>query len=282
MNNTPFAFILASTLALIASAASAADKQDRQPQQPDWQLQAGVGAIYNPAFVGSKDYQLSAIPLISVKYKDEFFASMFDGIGYNVINSDGWKVGPIVKYDFGRQEDGKNPFAISGKDTTALRGLGDVDGTFEVGGFAEYSWEQWSAKVEVRQGIGGHEGLVGDISANYMNDIHSLFYTEDLPIYLSVGPHAKLVSSDYNQAYFGVSAAQSARSGLAQYKADGGLLSYGLDASLTMPVNDSISTTLFVGYDRIAGDAADSSLVQRRGSENQVKAGLFVTYSLGY
>jgi outer membrane scaffolding protein for murein synthesis (MipA/OmpV family) len=282
MNNNQFTLILAITLTLMPSMVFAENNQTQKQLQPDWQWEAGFGAIYKPAFFGSKDYQLSAIPNLGVKYKDKFFSSIFDGIGYNVINSNGWKVGPIAKYDFGREEDGESSLAISGKDTTALRGLGDVDGTFEVGGFAEYTWNKWSAKVEVRQGVGGHEGLIGDLSANYMVDIHPVFYTEGRSIFLSIGPHATIVSSDYNEAYYGVNSVQSARSGLSMYKADGGLLSYGLKATVMVPVNDSISTMFFVGYERVAGDAADSPLVQERGSENQAMAGLFVTFAFGY
>ena len=246
-----------------------------------WQADVGAGAIYAPAFQGSNDYQFMAVPNIAVKYKDQFFASVQDGIGYNAIRADGWRAGPLVKYNFGRQEDGENPFRVAGNKTNALRGLGDVDGTLELGGFVEYSWREWSAKVEARQGVGGHESFVSDLSANYTTDIHKAFYTEGPPFILSVGPRVTLVGDDFNQTYYGVDAGQSVRSGLVQYKADGGLLSYGVGAAAILPITDKVSTTLIAGYDRLSGDAADSPLVQQRGSEDQVTVGLFVSYTFG-
>jgi outer membrane protein len=86
-------------------------------------LTVGAGAIYAPAFVGSKDHQIIAYPDVKVEFKDLFFASVKDGVGYNVIHSNGWRVGPLVKYESERKENGNNPFRVAGKKTTALRGL---------------------------------------------------------------------------------------------------------------------------------------------------------------
>lgn len=140
-----------------------------------WNFTVGLGTMYKPAFTGSKDYQAMAFPDIKVEYDDVFFASLFEGVGYNVINSDGWRAGPIIKFDFGRTEEDDNPFLISGDETNALRGLGDVDATAELGGFVEYNVEPFSATIELRQGVGGHEGLVGETSLNYMGFTEQLF-----------------------------------------------------------------------------------------------------------
>ena len=42
------------------------------------------------------------------------------------------------------------------------------------------------------------------------------------------------------------------------------------------------STTAFVTYKHLVGDAADSPIVKQFGSENQVGVGLTVSYSFGY
>ena len=77
-----------------------------------WRINIGAGMLYAPSFMGSKDYQLFAFPSLSVSYGNLFFASMREGIGYNIINSNGWRVGPIIKYHFSRKEDGNNPFRV--------------------------------------------------------------------------------------------------------------------------------------------------------------------------
>ncbi len=281
MRKFTLALALTGACTLMASPAFAADRNG--PPQRDLEINIGAGAMYAPDFPGSKDYQLSVLPNLSVKYKDQFFASAPEGIGYNVIRSNGWRIGPVAKYAMQRQENGNNPFRVAGDKTNALRGLGNVDGTLELGGFAEYKWSDWSAKVEARQGVNGHEGFVTDLNVKYTKSVPSVFGKEGSPLIVSVGPRATLVDSNYNQAYFGVTASQSARSGLAQYKAEGGLLSYGIGAAVIYPITGTNLTAIWLaGYDRMAGDAGDSPLVQQRGSENQAKVAVFLSYTFGY
>jgi outer membrane protein len=244
----------------------------------DWNFTAGVGAIYVPAFVGSKDYYLLAVPDLEVKYKDRFFASMKDGVGYNIINSNGWRIGPVAKYTFERKENGDNPLRVTGNKTNALRGLGNVDGTLELGGFVEYAYDPLTAKVEVRQGVNGHKGAIVDVSLNYGGTYLKL----GPPIIYSFGPCATFADSDYNNAYFGINQTQSTNSGLARYSAGGGLASYGVGAFALLPVTDSISVSTFAGYDRLGSKVTDSPLIKQRGSDNQFFTGMTVSYQFGY
>lgn len=252
------------------------------PQGPGkkegWNVTLGAGAIYKPAFVGSKDYQAMAFPDIKVEYGDVFFASVFEGIGYNVINTDTWRAGAIAKFDFGRAEDDDNFFRVAGDKTKALRGLGDVDETVELGGFLEYSLGSFSAMVELRQGVGGHEGLVGEVGLNYMGSIEQ---SGGEPIRYFLGPRATFADAKYNNAFFGIDQTQSSNSGLAEYDADAGLVSYGLGGFAMMAISEAISLGVFGGYDRLAGEAADSPLVTERGEENQFTSGVRVSYEFG-
>ena len=110
---------------------------------------------------------LSLFPDLRVAYGDVFFASVLDGVGLNLIRQDGWRAGPLVKIRFGRDEDGRgSPFQIIGG-SDALRGFGNVGVAGEAGAFAEKRFgprEAWRARVEVRQGFGGHQGTIGDVS----------------------------------------------------------------------------------------------------------------------
>ncbi len=238
-----------------------------------WSFAVSAGLVVSPSYLGADSYQLSAVPNLSITYDDRFFASL-EGVGYNIINSHGWRLGPIARYDFGRDEDGSNPLAIAGGDTDDLRGLGDVDGTVELGGFLEYSYEELSTRLELRQGVGGHEGLIGEVEVSY-DDALTVFGRE---AYYSVGPELVFADKNYTSAYFDVNAEQSAASGLSQFDAGGGLLSVGIHASMAVPLVDDLSLIGFAGYDRLTGDAADSSLVRARGSANQVVGGVFLSY----
>lgn len=249
------------------------------PHKPegDWKFTVGAATIYKPAFIGSKDYQAVAFPDFKVEYKDRFFASLFEGVGYNVVNNDSWRAGPIMKFDFGRTEDDDNPFRIAGDKTKALKGLGDVDASVELGGFVEYSFGPFSTSLELRQGVGGHEGLIGETGLNYKGFADLL----GKPVMYSFGPRATFADSNYNEAYFGINQSQSAKSGLAQYSAGSGLVSYGIGAFAMMPVSDAVSVGIFGGYDRLASEAADSPLIKERGDENQFMGGLRITYEFG-
>lgn len=107
----------------------------------DWKFTLGAGVMYMPAFAGSKEYQVMAFPDIKLEYKDLFFASPFEGIGYNIIDNHGWRAGLLMKFDLGRTEEDDNPFRLAGKKTSALRGLGDVDETEEMPRKSRASWQ---------------------------------------------------------------------------------------------------------------------------------------------
>ena len=244
-----------------------------QDMPPGWTANAGAGVMYSPAYVGSDHYQLSAVPDVSVKYEDKFFAGVRDGVGYNVVNQNGLRAGPIARYDFGRDDDGDKFLRLSGDKADRINGMGDVDGAPELGGFVAYDInEAITAKGEVRQAIGGHEGLVGDLSADYHTQIGGL----PMPVYFSAGPRMKIASEDYQDEYFGVDAGQSARTGLGTYDPDGGIVSYGVGTSLTVPLTERIRTTAFAGYDRLGEESGDSPIVESR---NQGTIGASIGYA---
>lgn len=247
----------------------------------DWAIRIGAGAILSPAFAGSSDYQLIVVPALKATYRNTFFASVEDGVGYAVINQYGWRAGPIAKIAFGRKEDGDNLFRVTGRKTSALRGLGNVDTTLEAGGFAEYRWNSMNAKIGLRKGLNGHEGLVGDLSVNYTRTSQSLSPTAGSPLVVSIGPRLTVVDATYNKAFFGVDADQAANSGLPRYIPGGGVLSYGVGSALVVPISRPLSAIFLAGYDRLTGDAGSSPLVRERGSHNQGMIGVLLNYEFG-
>src|SRR5690606_5956318 len=118
----------------------------------DWRVTIGGGGMLRPDYLGSDDYEFLALPLFDLRYRDRFFLSTRDGLGANLLDSPNWRAGPVLKYRHRRDQD----------DNAALRGLGDVDSAGEAGGFVHYDLRPFSAGAEVRQGFGGHEGLIGD------------------------------------------------------------------------------------------------------------------------
>ncbi len=263
--------LVLSVAALALSQPTLALAQSAPPSDaPDgWTMQLGGALIAGPAWQGSDDTAVSLFPDVRVSYGDRFFASIPEGVGYNLISSDAWRAGPIAKIRFGRdEEDGGSPFRVSGE-SNELRGLGDIDTAGEVGAFVERRFgdaAEWRLRGEVRQGFGGHQGVVADASLTYQTRLGSTL--------VSLGPRLSFASEDYMQTYFGIDPAQSAGSGLAVYRADGGLLSYGLGASVIQPLSRNSAVTLFGSVERLGDAAADSPLIRDRGSETQATVGI--------
>ncbi len=205
--STLFAYFIASSVTFVIVTGwcvpSLADDLPEPPRK-DWDFTVGVGTQYEPSYLGAKSYEFTAVPVVGVDYKDTFFASTQDGIGWNVINTNGWKVGPIARYVDSRDQDDKSFFHIGGPRTSALHGLGTVSGTVEVGGFAEFEKHGLDSTIEVRQGVNGHEGLVVDLNANYTHDIHHSFYEGDPPLIFTLGPRLTIVDATFNKSYFEV------------------------------------------------------------------------------
>ena len=248
------------------------------PPAKAWTITVGFAPVFSPAWQGSRDQALSIFPDLRLNYRDAVFASIPDGLGWNAINRDGWKLGPLAKIRFGRQEaTGGSPFLISGG-SDALIGFGDIGLAGEFGGFAQKTIGKLRLRAEVRQGTGGHDGLVADTLLAWGNR------TRDGKWLYSLGLRATFADADYTQAYFGVSPAQAAAAGLPAYRTGSGLVSSGLNASLTHPIGRfgrDGAVTLFGGYDRLGDTVADSSLIRERGKRDQFSLGLAYGYRFG-
>lgn len=243
-----------------------------QPTEPEWSYSLGAGMITAPSYLGDNAYQLSIVPNLRVSFGDTFFASVGEGLGFAVVNENGFRAGPIIKYNFGRKEDGSKAMAF-GDDTDDLRGLGDVDGTIEAGGFAQYRYEKITTKLELRQALGGHEGFVGEATMNY----GATSEVNGQRLIYSAGPVLRVTDSQYNQSFFGVNTRQSAASGLAQYDANS-TVSFGLGGKIIIPHTPKLSTLVLANYSRLGKEIAHSSLVKERGNPNQFLFGCFVSF----
>ena len=190
------------------------------------------------------------------------FSSPRDGVSFGLLDSRRFQAGPTVKVRFPRKESSDND----------LRVLGDVDWTLEAGAFVEYWPADWlRGRVELRQGIGGHHGLVSDLMADVVVPV-----TPQLT--LSGGPRLTLASASATAPYFSITPAQSAGSGLPVYAASGGLRSLGAGAQAPYEWSKAWATPIFIEYERLAGAAGNSPPVSTRGTRDQVQAGLGVTY----
>lgn len=233
----------------------------------DWYLTLGATGMVAPNFEGGKKYLLSASPIISLGKAGNpvRFSSRNDNISLSLIDDGGVRAGLTGKFLWGRDNDADE-----------LQGLDPVRWGGEVGGFFEvYPLDWMRLRGEVRHGIRSHSGFVADIAVDAFYDV-----TPDVRI--SGGPRVSMASSKYFDAYYGVSAAESVASGLSAYNPGGGIKSAGVGGAITWKVTDPITASLFGEHSRLMGPAADSSLVQERGSRDQFMIGVSTSYRFDF
>lgn len=277
--------IIAGLACIISNPVSAQEKPNsyappngagqRPPPATGWTIAIGGGALLSPNYLGDDAYSLSAVPYIRVTNGERFVVSVQEGVKYTAINGKRFRAGPRASVEFGRQEDGGGTFRIAGDSTSDLVGLGDIDASFSLGGFAELDVADLTLSANLGKAVTGHKGLTGELAVNYNGRIRR----KGPPIIYSLGPRVNFADDKYQNAYFGINAAQSTASGLSEFKASGGLVSYGAGMTVIVPITDNFATTVIGSYTRLTGDAARSPLVKERGSKDQGFFGLVMTYS---
>ena len=159
-------------------------------------------------------------------------------------------------------------------DRGKLTGIHDAKWALEPGLFGEL-WavaDTVRLRGEIRYGVNGYHGVVGNLSADYVARVGK--WT------LSAGPRVAVAGKDYMDTYFGVTSADAAaNSRVTAYAPDAGVKSVGLAAAATYKWNDQFSTTVRGGYDRLVGSAADSPIVRNIGSRDQFSVGATASYT---
>ena len=233
---------------------------ERPQSQSDWRVTLGAGAMAQPEYEGADEYEVTPLPFVDVTYKDRVRLN-FEGLNVKVINQENFNAGVGVGLDFGREDD----------DGDRLRGLGDIDPTAEGRLFAEYKVGQASAKVAFAQDLGdGHDGYTIDADAGYG------FVMRNTGTFVRPSVGATFAGENYMESYFGVSAAQSVRSGLSQYDSDAGFKDINAGVFVTQKLNENWSVNGLARFSQLLGDAADSPIVE---DESQLQTGLFVAYT---
>lgn len=227
-------------------------------------LQAGGMAVVAPKYEGAKDYRVVGFPFVAPGGTSSNGFVQFKGpddLRFRVLSGGGFEAGPLVGWRFSRDED----------DAARLVGLGDVDGSVVVGGFAAYSMGA------LRLFTSYHHGVTGDDDTGALLRFGSEARTMigGIPIQATVG--ANWADDSYMDAYFSVSPQQSARSaaGLRSYDAEAGIKNVYLGLSTDVPLTERWTLKLMGQYAHLVGDAADSPIVE---SESQFTGGAGLTY----
>jgi outer membrane scaffolding protein for murein synthesis (MipA/OmpV family) len=170
--------------------------------------------------------------------------------------------GPVVRFRYSRDDTGR------------LEGFRKIDFAVEPGLFVDLWPADWlRMRVEVRRGVLGHAGVVGDAGIDYIYTGRKWDF--------SIGPRVGYGDRRYIDTYFGVTQQEANRSPLLDYPYEpgGGWRYGGLEAAFSYHITDRLWTTIDVGYHRLANVTAASPVVSIAGSRNQYLGGIGLTYS---
>jgi outer membrane protein len=250
---------------LPATAAFASDLVPEVSSKDRWTIELGVEARSVPRFQGDDQYTFLAVPLFDARPAGtpHRFHAPRDGIGVTILDIGSFHAGPVAQIELGRHV----------KHNPDLAGLGNVGTAVEVGGFVDYWATPWlRARVELRQGFGGHHGIVSDESVDFVFPIGPQWT-------LSGGPRMTLATAHANDPYFSINAIQSANSGLPIYSAGGGIRAVGLGTQARYQWTPQWATHAYIEYQRLTDGVGNSPLVIQRGSPDQAMFGVGATYS---
>lgn len=239
-------------------------------------IRVGGAALYSPEYVGSADYELRILPLISF---DDIAGFELSGLSlaYPIIDigtgqgPGNWslKAGPRAAFDFGRDSD----------DSPTLTGFENISASLLAGGFLRATYGVLGLRVDAGQDvIKGHEGFNADISLG-------TYIPQGLLVdKLAIQPALTISWADdnYNQSIYGVTAQQAAASGLSQFNLDGGF--HRASASLLgwYELDDRWQLNGIVSYREYIGEYRDSPILRAPdGTTNDVFMLLGISRSFG-
>ncbi len=252
----------AGSLVSVAAPASAQD-DDR-----GWIISVGGGVQVYPKYPGADSYGVNPLPILGIRREGSRlpFQAPDDGLDIGLLGRDSaFNIGPMVTFQNKREED------------DADAAIGDVDFTIEAGGFVEvFPIDNLRLRANLRKGLGGHDGLIGDAGADFV------VRDEDTHVF-SIGPRVRWANRTYHRAYFGVTQGVASATGLAPFEPTSGIYAVGATAGYTRMIGRNWGVQAYAGYDRLVGDAADSPIVRALGSRDQFSGGigLFYNFAIG-
>lgn len=222
-----------------------------------WTGYAYFGPAYKPEYLGAGKNTIGFHGDARVDYDGKFFAGLRDGVGLNMVNRPNFKAGPRVIYRFGREVD----------DSSVLTGMEDIDDSIELGGFMSYVWQQWEARMTVDKDISNaHDGMQAEARLLYQTQVSP-------QLSIKVGPSITWANQDYMRAYYGVTAAQAARTGYNAYDPKSSFRDVTLGVMGDYKLDEDWSINLEARLSKLLGDAAESPLVKDHGDDLQLYMG---------
>lgn len=265
-NTTPSANVTPAT-AVPTVATGASSESSSAESKKDWTIRIGAGGVYAPDFEGSNRYRPAAAPIFDVNWKDRvlltarsdlYIADLSPQLAVNALNTQMLTLGVRAGYDFGRKAD------------HYIEGLDDIDPYLKLGAYGIIKVDNFKVDVGFDHDVmGSTDGGVLDVGLGY-----GFRFPTRTAFDVRVG--SRFATEAWMESYYGVSIAESLRSGIPFYDAEAGFKDISLSGNLTQDITDHWSLLAYARIQRLTGDA-DESPVSR--TEMQGSGGLGVAYT---
>ncbi|WP_262693160.1 MipA/OmpV family protein [Kordiimonas aquimaris] len=222
----------------------------------------GIGIGLTPDYIGSDNYRLRVIPIIDIRYKERW---RLNGslLTYAALKNGPFEAGPLLNLRFGRPESRNR----------ILRGLREIDTTFEVGAFARYQTKSGLVSIDYRHATS--EDLGGSVR---FTAGHGFYKTGNFVAI--AGVRGRWLTRKSTQRQFGVTAqdAEQSEAGLPVFTASSGFSELSGNLVGAYRLNERVRVLSLVSVGRLFGDAKDSPLVSgATGSPTQFIVGFGIT-----
>lgn len=231
-----------------------------------WIVSVGARATARPPYEGADHDVIRPAAIFSIRRADHpyRFTPPDGGSSIGLLSTRYIVAGPTVRFQYSRP------------DTGALTGFDKIGFAAEPGLFVDVWPVSWlRGRVDVRRGVAGHSGFVGDAGLDLVYTGHRWDF--------SIGPRFGYGDARYLDTYFGVTPQEALRSPLVTtaYEPGAGTRYYGGEVAGAYHITSRLWTIADVGYHRLASPAANSPLIQAVGSRDQVAGSLGLSFLFG-
>lgn len=233
----------------------------------------GISIGTAPDYLGSDDYRFGVIPFGRISFANHRFVTLTGTfIHANLLNHPNLRLGPMVNFRFGRSD----------VEDDAVDNMEDIDPAFEAGVNAGV---EFFNPRDPRKRFGLGANFVHDLTGEHEGYLFSMNVRGWFPparfLTLGLATGFSYGSGNYTSTYFSVTPSDAARSGLPAFDADAGLRDVKVVAMAIVHLSRSWHINVGMLYSRLLSDAADSPIVDDRGSADQFLAGAGVVYVWG-
>jgi outer membrane scaffolding protein for murein synthesis (MipA/OmpV family) len=272
---TPEQATVIADLAAASGGASASSLRETMESNPSigtreaspWRASIGLGLGWAPEYLGAENYELQALPVVDLTWRDTLFIRADGGlvasetglgptgIGVNLWRSPNWRIGTRMTLDYGRDNDLD----------ALLAGTRSVDPDVELGAFVEFYEGPWNFGGGLRHGLG-----VGDTShGGFLLDGHAAYGVRlSRSLAIVSGLASTFAGENYMDAYFDAPG----------FNASPGFRDAGAFLVVQQHFTPHVFGRIQARYARLLGDAA-SSPVTDSDSNNQFLIGAQAGYT---